>query len=141
MTGLRKQIGYIAVLLASTVLFAHALVPHHHHENGMKVCLEAVSECTHHHAEPGALPEATVESECRHCHAESCTPTALFTFNHSADFGANLLPFTAWMVVWYTPLQVETNPKNTGAFYPDEPVPNTEYILSDLPRRAPPVLV
>lgn len=37
---LRRHIAFVAVLIASTVMFVHAVVPHHHRASDLAVCTE-----------------------------------------------------------------------------------------------------
>ncbi len=45
----RKQIEFLFLFLAGLIVFAHAIIPHHHHCN--QVCIEKL-DCQHHDTNP-----------------------------------------------------------------------------------------
>lgn len=44
---LRRHIAFFAVLVASTVMFVHAVVPHHHRASDLSFCTEVPGPCSH----------------------------------------------------------------------------------------------
>lgn len=62
MTRLRKKVSFVALLISSMVIVAHALVPHHHHGEG----------CGGHHS---SLIAHCAPAD-HHCAADSCRYTS-----------------------------------------------------------------
>lgn len=44
---LRRHIAFFAVLIASALMFVHAVVPHHHRASDLSVCTEKPTPCRH----------------------------------------------------------------------------------------------
>lgn len=80
---LRRHIAFVAVLIASAVMFVHAVVPHHHRASDLAVCTETrVSEGGCHHTLPSA--EIAYNAECMcNCNGVKCAAPLPFTLRYS----------------------------------------------------------
>lgn len=147
-TDLRKKIAYMAVLIASAVLFVHALVPHHHRVQDLAVCTEASGACNHSSALPVTssgmiLSEASCDCTCQG--GVGCTPTLPFMLKHNADGGTyDDLLLSCVLPALVTDIVLPEPPVLAscihGSLYPYTYSLFSDYIADGLPRRAPPVL-
>lgn len=154
--SLRKQIAYIAVLVASAVLFAHAVVPHHHRVQDLAVCTEAslgeAARCHHLPADRVEGPaiviagESCVESACDCAGGVGCTPTLPFVLRDHAgtDCGSSDQFVAPYFLLAVTGILLPEPPTlascTHGSLYPYTYSLYSEYVASCLPLRAPPVL-
>lgn len=80
---LRRHIAFFAVLVATAVMFAHAVVPHHHRASDLAVCTEVQQEiCSH------ILPDGTAvrDADCDcNCNGVKCAPPLPFTLRYGMD--------------------------------------------------------
>lgn len=132
---LRKHISFFFILAALTALFAHTVIPHHHHTAHFGICVELAEECTHDHA-----PETNLnaeQDEDQECETTGCAPTLPFRLNHQADFGSELLPLTTWLTLYS--LFITEPESQPVSLYSGTPVLISQYVLKNLPRRAPPM--
>lgn len=80
---LRRHIAFIAVLVASAVMFVHAVVPHHHRASDLAVCTETrLSEEACHHIRPSAEREYNAACDCD-CNGVKCAAPLPFTLRYS----------------------------------------------------------
>lgn len=79
---LRRHIAFVAVLIASTVMFVHAVVPHHHRASDLAVCTETHgSEREEHDHQARAEKGVTFYDAdcCCHCGGVNCAAPLPFT--------------------------------------------------------------
>lgn len=84
---LRRHIAFVAVLIASTVMFVHAVVPHHHRASDLSVCTEAPAPCRH-AADLSASCDGQVlfDADCDcNCTGVKCAAPLPFTLRCGAD--------------------------------------------------------
>lgn len=146
--NLRRKIAFLAVLISSLVLFAHAIVPHHHHASDSAFCagtehvetLSSTSCCAHSNHTIPEEEQISFTEHCGHCDLVGCTPTLPFTLNHNANFGSELLP--EWFADFCLSLVIDCPTVLFAESFCERPeilLPGQE--LSNLPRRAPPVRI
>lgn len=78
---LRRHIAFVAVLVASAVMFAHAVVPHHHRASDLAVCTEVPQNACHH---VPAIGIAVYDADCDcDCNGVKCAAPLPFTLRYS----------------------------------------------------------
>lgn len=84
---LRRYIAFFAVLVASAVMFAHAVVPHHHRASDLSICTEAPVPCRHAQAMPGTSGTAAwLDADCDcYCRGVKCAAPLPFTLRCDSD--------------------------------------------------------
>lgn len=78
---LRRHIAFVAVLVASAVMFVHAVVPHHHRASDLAVCTEAPQEVCY-HALQGGVTAFNADCTCN-CAGVKCAAPLPFTLRYS----------------------------------------------------------
>ena len=84
----RRHISFVAVLIACTVMFLHAVIPHHHRASDLAICTEAIEPCRHHNAPViGACgSEMLIDADCDcHCNSVGCAAPLPFTLRCGDD--------------------------------------------------------
>lgn len=150
---LNRQIAFIAVLLASVVMFVHAVVPHHHRASDLVMCTVETESCSHSDYEVNLEMDVDIlgyEADCNSCNCNGikCAPTLPFMLRcgGSAEAeerscigdDAELLPLILVGITDTGDCLVSN--LLSGNLYPrDGVVILSEYILESLSRRGPPV--
>lgn len=84
---LRRHIAFVAVLVASMVMFVHAVVPHHHRASDLSVCTAAPVPCSH-AADLSASCDAQMlfDADCDcNCTGVKCAAPLPFTLRCGTD--------------------------------------------------------
>jgi hypothetical protein len=148
--SIKKAVSFSFLLLASMILLAHSLIPHHHH-NQIPVALnianhEHGSDATHdHHHHDDAAPAEHNDNSHGHEVIEDCLLEKAFVRIGSdrqafqtLDFNFDLLPCLLPLFSGYSISQITDN----GLPFRQKPYLqsfHTDYISQSLGLRAPPV--
>ncbi|WP_417153823.1 hypothetical protein [Rikenella microfusus] len=84
---LRRHIAFFAVLIASALMFVHAVVPHHHRASDLSVCTEEPAPCRHVSAVREAAGTAVLSDagcDCG-CNGVQCAAPLPFTLRCGTD--------------------------------------------------------
>lgn len=84
---LRRHIAFFAVLIASALMFVHAVVPHHHRASDLSVCTEEPAPCRHAsdtRGDDGTTIRIGADCDCS-CNGVQCAAPLPFTLRCGTD--------------------------------------------------------